>query len=223
MKRKSGRRERGGGRSPRHASPLGLPIRGTPRGGAADRRASRDAAVGVEELRDRRDDDPQLARCLPVGWGGRAGAEIGGEAVTGARPLGPGGGGGDGLEAGESGVWRPADPRSGAAIRGAGCVGEHGAAHPRGCGDGNAACARPHRPRRATPTTLRAGRAESNVAVGHLHVSAQTPRAALPDGVHGRPLTLHRELHLGAPPKGLLGARGTGAWGGRLRDPPGRS
>ena len=182
MKRKSGRRERGGGRSPRHASPGSTHSRYAARwcGRIIEHRATLQLvskSFGIAEMTIRN----WLAAFQLGGEEGLV-PKSAGRPSQGRDPSDPVAAAVAGLEAGESGVWRPADPRSGAAIRRrAGCVGEHGAAHPRGCGDGNAACARPHRPRRATPTTLRAGRAESNVwQIGHLHVSAQTPRAALP-------------------------------------------
>src|SRR5206468_4652290 len=42
--------------------------------------------------------------------------------------------------------------------------------------------------------TLRAGGAESALAIGHLHFSLAATRACLPVRLHGRPLALHRGL-----------------------------
>ena len=106
--------------------------------------------------------------------------------------------------------------RAARAARSAGRLGARGATHPsRGGADRGAPAAA--RPPRGARSSLRARGAQPAVAVGHLHVPAQTPRAALPRGVHGRPLALHRRLRARAPPARRAGARGAAARHRRVR------
>lgn len=58
---------------------------------------------------------------------------------------------------------------------------------------------------RASSASLRASRAESALAIGHLHVSLTQARAALPDWFHGRPFAFSRVARAGASP--TVGAR----------------
>lgn len=54
------------------------------------------------------------------------------------------------------------------------------------------------------------------MAIGHLHVSLASPRAAVPDSLHGRPLTLRGVARAGASPAVGAGDGGPGAWHRRV-------
>lgn len=141
----------------------------------------------------------EAARAAPTD--GRAGDEAAGRDVTATRA---------------SGVGDASDPGSPGAIQCAGSVRDSGAGDsPRGGASGGGAPAE-YRARARTPS-LRAGSAQSAVAVGHLHVSAAAARAALPVLLHGRPLAIHRGVGGGASPAVGACDGSIGAWRGRFR------
>jgi len=145
-------------------------------------------------------DDPEVGVALRAGRRGRAGAPgaTGAEALWACvRRKGQTRRGGRAATR-ASGVGHAAHPRRAGALLGAGGERDRGASHPaRGGADRRDAVGGAGT--RARPAALRAGGAQPDVAVGHLHVSAPTPRAAVPDSLHGRPLALHRVVGAGAP------------------------
>jgi hypothetical protein len=169
-------------------------------------------------------DDRQLARCIPDrGAGGaRAQARRAASRWAGVVRTRNEARSGDGASRGASGVRDASHPGRAGAFRGAGRERVGGAAHPaRGGLDSSDAAA--DRGTDASGTALRAGGAESALAVGHLHVSAPTPSARVRDGFHGRPLTLHRFARDGAPPALRARDGGARAWHREVRDASGDS
>jgi len=159
-----------------------------------------------------------VGEAVPGRGARRAGAE--GDRAAGSGGEGrPEAGGGDRAEAGAPGVRDPAHQRRAAQVRGAGGLGERGAADPpRGGAAGGAGAGRAAG---ASGAAVRAGTAERAVAVGPVHVPAAAPRAAVPGRVHGRPLALHRGARDCAPPAVDAGAGGAGPGDRGVRDAAG--
>lgn len=188
----------------------GVPARAAPAGRGAGDDGHSQPGSPVTDLRSQPGRHHRVDAGVRAGRRRRAGAE--GACAPASQALGGASGqtgSGGGAAPGAPGVRHAPHSRRAGALRSAGCERDTGAGDPaRG---GAAGGTRADAGARARPPSLRARGAQPAVAVGHLHVSAATPRAAVPDSLHGRPLALHRVVGDGAQSAVDAGDGGAGA------------
>jgi len=188
----------------------GLPVDAASAGGRAGDEWRGELEQALARLRSERDGDRQLGPRLRERGSGSTGApetwrsEL---AVAWIRHAGEARGGGRAASR-APGVGHASHPRRAGTLLGARGERDGGASDPARGGahrrdSGGVAGARP------PAASLRASSTQPDVAVGHLHLPAATPRAPLRGGLHGRPLALPGGLVDGASPE--VGSRDGGA------------